>query len=387
MNRKLEGSVLLNVIFLIAIMFLVFNRREAESAYPAAAPVQDVRHTLESTAPKPDIALAPPELADIYKRATEAGLPPRVINRFLAAAVQDMVVASATDSQYWVSPLVRQARQQQNLITAQGKGRELIVGIVGTSGAADPAFASLFRPLDPQYSFLPSAKQIEVQRLLVNAQQQRLSVAVVGPGSMSERARIERSLRNDLKKVLSAEEMLEYDLRNSPAAQVLLSSGFDFTESEYRDVFKVMHAGEPDLPPIGSLAAFGGQGVRNDSKLGKIQQALGDQRFREYIKIQDPSYKLLVSIAHARNLAAGAVDESYGILRDASAQIESVRGSGALLTPQQLTAIKKLENQRDTRLRQVLGEDAYADMLRTLQPGGPMFDSGVDWRPPLAGTH
>lgn len=184
-------------------------------------------------------------------------------------------ILPSVPDEYWTPRLVRDFKRQSAQASADEKGRQHAIELHGQRAVDDPAFRALFRPLDAEFPFLSSAKQIELQRLQIEVLRRRAEL-LARDGKPRDPVQIHRDFDESLLKLLTPEELFEYQLRTSPAAQALLSGGFQFQEQEFRDVFRAVTAGEEhDSLPSQIYTS-------NPAVLAAIRKGLSDDRFAEY---------------------------------------------------------------------------------------------------------
>lgn len=186
--------------------------------------------------------------------------------------------APPTPYEYWTPQALRDSNRQVAEAAAAEQARRDILKIAGEGAAEDPAYRTLFRPLDTEYPFLTSAKQIDLARLQAETSRRRAE-AVMRGASPSELVQVRDDFLASLGKLLTPEELFEYQLRASPAAQALLAGGFKFEEEEFRRVFSSLIAtAGPNALTSGVIPLSG------TAATDAIRQGLGEGRFGEYEK-------------------------------------------------------------------------------------------------------
>jgi hypothetical protein len=163
---------------------------------------------------------------------------------------------------------LRDARERLQRYETDEAARQQLRSTFGDGVMDDPEFAFLFRPYADRYPALirPSSSNCR---------------SCPDSGKGADRLRVEphtgagqdqaaqRETYAQIAKLLSPQEMQEYDRKESPAARALASGGFRFTQTEFDAVFP-------------TLAATGGEAVvkRFDpASTDSLRKILGEKRF------------------------------------------------------------------------------------------------------------
>lgn len=220
---------------------------------------------------------APVDAISLVAQLKQCGMAEGTAKQLMAQQLLN-AGASSAPYEYWTPQVLRESNRQVAEATAAEQARRAILKIEGEGAVEDPAYRALFRPLDTEYPFLSSAKQIDLARLQAETSRRRAE-AVMRRASPSELAQVREDFLGSLGKLLTPEELFEYQLRASPAAQALLAGGFKFEEEEFRRVFSSLIAtAGPNALANGAIPLSGA--VVADA----IRQGLGEARFGEYEK-------------------------------------------------------------------------------------------------------
>ena len=225
--------------------------------------------------------------SEMYQALLERRVPLNVAQRVLAASLPKPVTH---DFEYWLSPLRRDMLNEKERIELQSVLRRFLEKTVGSQAAEESAaFAELFRPLQDRFPFLPPKKQIELQRIWL-VEKQAVADAQATGGIQAARVSDARSRTEaEIKQLLTDEEMLEYQLRQPWISRALLSSGFEFTEEEFRRSALALLESK-NSPASSNAAVFQAPG-RTDEKLGRI---LGPERLKEFRRREQQNTQLVV---------------------------------------------------------------------------------------------
>jgi hypothetical protein len=223
------------------------------------------------------------------------------------------------------------------------------------------------QPKDP-LDHLPRETRDKVTELYQKFSEQRSDVYQKAKGSIdatmqNELRVLNRQLHDDLAKVLSPEDLFEFEVRTSEGARNLKYQleAFDATEQEFRAIFKAKQNVE-------FLDAGADEGL-ND--------ALGEQRYREYKRAEDSDYQNLFRFAESHGLERTTVDQVYQLKDEAQEAAKEVRRNQELSDDQRAAALASIRAETESNVMQVLGEKnfktykRYAYWMRNIAPPPP----------------
>lgn len=309
------------------------------------------------------------------------GLPEDAVRAMLRAVVFRPVVQlqkgftegqRKTDNPYLKMPygmfafnnLTREQRAQ--LIEANRAAEKQLETLVGV----DPMDAR-----ENRYSFLPPEKAAKMRDLErdYNEMRSKLASDTDGfrlPSDEEKFAFLESEQRKDLAALLTPEELQEYELRTSQTANRLRNQlrSFDASESEYKAIYaaqKAMddrfnrpnNAGVPFDPQLYGQA----QKQTND----QIRAALGDDRYKEYVRSRNPDYVTLEAAAKRFDLPETAVEQAYSTRDQTAAEAQRITNDSTLNDEQRSQALTNLATQTRNQLRASLGSEAADAYMHT----------------------
>jgi hypothetical protein len=184
---------------------------------------------------------------------------------------------------------------------------------------------------------------------------------------------LEEEKRKDMAKLLTPEELEQYDLRASPTAMTLQRqlAGFDPSEKEFRDLFRLkapydekVRAGGP-----GYFASPEGAQAQKDYT-EQVKQTVSPERWPDYERSTDPAYSSAFGVAQRLNLPATTATDVYRLEQEWHAQQTAIRNDTTQTAQQreaQLAAANAEARQKLTALLTPSGLNQY--MLET--GGGP----------------
>ena len=280
------------------------------------------------------------------------------------------------------------ADQWGEIIALQREENKQIKQIMGT-GDEVSGYAHL------RYTFLPSEKVGRLSEIESDYYQLRAKVAeeMSGfrmPGDDAKLKLLDEEYKRDVAAVLTPDEKMAKDLRDSSTAYDVRRAfaGFDGTEEEYKTIFALQQKMEEKFPSDTPMAAmmYGGADVseywRAYSEAQKqvdaqIKEALGDARYAEYVRGQRQDYQTLMAAADRFNLGADIVAQTYQARDNAANEAKRISDDKRLNAGQKKEAYAALAEQATAQIRAALGDevgDAYINnalvWLKNLPRGG-----------------
>ena len=213
------------------------------------------------------------------------------------------------------------------------------------------------------FAFLPEAKQSAVHDMVSRYQALRERSEIEWAGlTTDEREAKEKELRDararELATLLTPEELREFELRNSPAADTLREQygKANLTEAEFRQMYQLRTDCEAQLPDP----------KPEDWKRleANLTAALGPDRFTDIQRQNDAMWRAMQSMAGDRNLAAGAMEQAYAIEQDYSARLVQAVGRMFADPQQDPQPLRDIAREMESRLAAALGPEAASQLDR-----------------------
>jgi hypothetical protein len=172
------------------------------------------------------------------------------------------------------------------------------------------------------------------------------------PDSLTEHQRLLAQRNQQLARVLTPEEFDQYEMRTSNAGMALRESfgSFHPSEEEYRAIWSARKKSEDST-------------ARNWSN-AQIKAALGEQRFAEFERSQDASYRSLTQLAERYGLPQDTALKGYDLQKNYRQQVERVRDDSSLTPPQRKEALAALKAESGRSMVEAFGERAARAFLR-----------------------
>lgn len=338
-------------------------------------------------------AMTPAEIATFRARLESAGIPPEIVRTVLALTIhrsfqkrREALLGAPGPDEYWRNQGQRANPADQVALRELDREQRRVL----RESAAD--FELDDTAERRQFGGLPDDKVARLKRIFADYSdlEEQLFADGSDRGSSENRNRaalLAKEKRADIERLLSPEELLNYDLRNHPAAHRLRGTigQFSATEAEFVALFPAFRA---------TLEAAGGNEPRSRTNLAEarrnrealdrqldaeLQRVLGSQRFAELKDANDHLLQETRAFTAGLNLPPQATTEVISVQQEFGPKLS------ALDRDRDLTA-----NERDARAY-ALAKDARDRLIRVLGPdnfeaykrrGGAWLGSALNRAPP-----
>jgi hypothetical protein len=267
---------------------------------------------------------------------------------------------------YWQAPATAGIDVGLRLLDELDRVRRVLSGIFGSQAELDPTLAKVFRPLDPEFSFLTSTQQIEIQRLKLKRQQASIEAAQnarsrgncqpqVQTADSAGRPSDPTGFVVELAKVLKEPALSEYLLRDSSLAAQLRASRVEFTEPEFRETFHILRRLEE------SPASAGVYAEARDA----LRRVLGDRRFAQFWATRDPFFAAIERTAERHSMTEDTLASVYEIFADYQDAMTNTLRSGPPDPERARRELGAARTRMKGRLSGLVGEETADDFLRS----------------------
>ncbi len=372
-------AVLLGISLVANLALVAVFIRRGESTVEVAAPPAPASTPAARTDEPPGKTLdrLRSENAHAYAGALrEAGVAPRAARLLVADALREKylekqreLIGSGDPQEFWKTAASATDREKQAALRKLAREQEdLLREIFGPDAEAAAENERLARIYGP----LPEEKLAKIDRIHSDyggmAEDVRSrSGGLLLPADREALEWIERERRKDVAEILTPEELEFYDLQVSPTARTLRArlATFGPTEQEFRALFRLQREFDERFGAAtgGVDESRRGERAAAETELeGKIRTALGEARYEEYRRQQDPGYRTVARIAERFGLPPKRADEVMAFARSAQARLQTLRDDKAA-TPeavrQALAAIGREASERLTALLGAEGVELY----------------------------
>jgi hypothetical protein len=232
---------------------------------------------------------------------------------------------------------------------------------------------------DPRFGFLTDAKRKDVQEieqdyqdLLQEAQQDMQGFTL--PSDVEKIRFLQEEKKRDIAALLTPQELADYELRMSPTAQQLRwkMAKFDGTEEEYRKIFAVQQAYDStqQFDAWGNPLNTASQDWEKHQQAQKqvnaqIKDALGSERYADYMRSQNHEYQQLATAAKRLSLPPETAIQVFNLRHELSSESQRIADNANLTTEQKKQALVALSKKTRDQVRASLGNEASEVYLKS----------------------
>lgn len=164
---------------------------------------------------------------------------------------------------------------------------------------------------------------------------------------------------DDLTAILSADEVEHYELRRSTTASNLRENlrHFHPTEKEFRSLFRRQYQSDLQLP--GQIRRPQDEGDPATPGPNEIEQILGEERFRDYLRSQDPEFRQLADLVEQLGLPDDRGVAVYRFAQFANEQRRLIETDADLDLQEKGAAIRLLLEETREVIIDHLGPEGY----------------------------
>ena len=349
-------------------------KRPARSVSPP--PEEPAARAARKNAEQPAIPTEPATEADFKAlriRLEAQGIPTDVIRSVIAALLQRNfqrrqaeLLGQPNPDEYWRNPSPRPDVNAQLALQELGREqRRLLRATIGHDLDSDE------NARRRQFGGLPDAKVAQLTRILSDYAdlEEQLFSDPANRGAGDNRARAEllaREKRADIERLLTPDELLNYDLRNSSAAHRLRGKlgQFAATEEEFRTLYPLFKAtleASGPVSPGSRVSVTEARRARENAERQldeQLRRTLGDARYTELQEANDHLLQQTRAFTASLNLPPQVASEVIALQKEYSPKLTALDRDRDL-TP----------NDRDA-LVSALGIEARDRLIRTLGPAG-----------------
>ena len=299
------------------------------------------------------------DLADLLRSQS---YPEDLVRQIVLATISRDQLLSTQErdpAPYWLETKTDQSASDFMLDELANK-RLMLVSIFGADIIQDPLFETLFKPLNDSLSFLDSDTQIAVDETRKRASMSALQRSRGGfiTEMRDDRFREAEELEASLRAILTADEFTEYELRESRLAARMTETmaTFDYSEQEFRDIFTIRRNNEgSEFTKLKDRESYR---ERRTASNEEIKNYLGDQRYKEFERSQDPAYRSLLAIGDRYGNTTSGITEVYEISRVTETEVSEIRSDKSLTRNQRSEMIMETRSRAMEEITKIAGEQS-----------------------------
>jgi hypothetical protein len=261
-------------------------------------------------------------------------------------------------------------KQQQALAKER---RDLLTTLLGSAPEEKPDVAAAMmgggaEMMEAMFDFLPAGKQtaaMEIeQKFAAKLMKEAGNIGGGDLDAMKEMMKVQREKEAELAKVLTPQELEDYNLRMSQTSMMMRFqlASFDPNEQEFRDVFKQRKAFEDEFGFTGQVPTDKVEKEKYEAAKkemnDQIKQALGE-RYADYERAQDWSYQSLYSVAQRNGVSKEATVQVFDMKKAAEAEAKRLRADTTLNQEQRNAALLGIQQETQQSIRSTMGDKAF----------------------------
>jgi len=219
------------------------------------------------------------------------------------------------------------------------------------------------------YGFLPPEKQDQLKALQAKYDDMEQEIYTRSKGMLLDEdqeqlRRIEKQREAEFAQVLTPEELEEYQLRNSSTANSMRAqmTGFQPSEEEFRKIFRLQKVFENEFSQAFDVSDDAQAQIKaraqqeaQDALNEEIKKTLGEKRFAEYQRSQDPDYRTLSQVADRFDLSSDVVNRVYGMKQEAERQKAALDANTQITDEQRQAALAAIAKETERSVAKEMG--------------------------------
>lgn len=397
-SNMLAASLLLNLVLICVVAFKLTPKPQSDPA-PSFAPIDEIVEASGSTAteaptdsstptPPEPVAqiqafhwsqLEAPDYRDYIANLRAIGCPEETIRDLVIAEVNKRyspqlmaLYPQNRNKEYWKNNMFFGADPE---LTAKREAiskekDDLLKALLGDDYKKQQQLASGVNSNHRGLDYIPEDKRDEAQKVLtaLNKEKQAIYAAAEGhilPSDQKKIAEIYKKHRDQLSKILTPQELFDWEIRNSDTAQQMRFSldVFEPSEEEFRNIFPIKH--ENSLSTVGtdygSMTPEERKIYQEQAKKmnEQLKETLGPERYEEYQRSNDYSYQTLYKLGRREDIPKESINEVWemkDIYNDARNKIMRNKD----MSPEERNAaIREISQETQNSVKGILGEETF----------------------------
>jgi hypothetical protein len=335
--------------------------------------------------------LTPEKPATLLARLRAAGFPPAMIRALIAEQVRVQFAPQraalnlkAKERPYW-EPATHDPKTDAALREITKEQDKVIKDILGPDADTDETALAL---LHRQFPNLSDEKIAAIQRAEQVRNEKNQDIVANLPNGMFNAADLagpKKELLTEIAKLLTPQELEDYDLRTNNTTAALRSqlATFNPTEQEFRALYQLQRPFDEQyqLNMVGGMLTDQQRQLLNQraeaqNRLSaQIQAALGDQRYADYLRSSDYNYQQTSRLVARLELPTETATQVYAVQQDLQQRARTVQLDRTLAPEDRTAQLAALAAEAQTKVSAALGPNGYeaykqngGQWLQNLQP-------------------
>lgn len=375
-SALIAASLAANVAMLAALVVI------PSDSSPPAAPLStsSLAHPAATTTAPADASTSPAKtwarlstenLPSLITRLRAAGVPTSVLHALIYQRFESRLKATARDDvnrPYWkkaseTPPDPKADAERAKLEREYADTVKQLLGTDAEPGSNDDESREMrFR----QYGNL-SAEKISQVQAVSQTYGERLSQiynsargGMLGPDVAEKIDAINREQHDAIAKLLTPDELLEYDLRNSQTSARLRMSltGLNPTEAEYRALFPLYQAYDAQFPQIYISIKPEDMAVRTAAQQQmqeQIKALLPPDRYADYLQASNLQYQQLNQLVARLELPLSAAAHVASVQQEIQSRANALRADRQLAPADRTAQLAALAAEAQTKITAAIG--------------------------------
>ncbi len=321
------------------------------------------------------------------------------VNKLYDSRLRELRPGGTNKFEYWKPGMAmfKQMADETQIEKRQAVAREkraLLTELLGSAPEEKPDMMAMFggvNPFERMLDFLPASKQtlaMEIEQKFGAKLMKSMDSGGIGDGdAMKNMAKVQREKEAELAKVLTPQELEDYNLRMSQTANMMRFqlASFDPNEQEFRAAFKARKKlddefGFTGVPPSDKAEREKYDAAKKAMET-ELKQTLGETRFADYERAQDFVYQNLYRVTEKQKLGRDAANKVFEMKKVAEEQAKKIRADAALSAEQRNTALANIRSETEAAVTGVLGGDGYEDFKKAPLASGWLKRISADPKP------
>ena len=324
-----------------------------------------------------------------------AGFPPSVIRAVTQQMISEQVGAAGQNLPFWKQTAANPeylAEQQQ----LGARKREMFEDLLGAdakpSATIDPASR------ERRYGQLSDDKVDKIEALNRDISDLRSKMFAERKSGdyqslASAQAAAAQEQHAELAAILTPDELTQYEMRSSPAADRVMANlkGLDVSETEYAALFsaqKAYDAADPVRTGTLNADSIAARATAQDQLNEQARAVLTDDRFYDYLKSADPAYGRNAqfaanypNITPAMTYQLTQMEREYQTSMIALARASTANGT-TIPSADRMAQLMAARNDYQNKLSTLLGPEVATAFQQRNRGGGITTATNISGRPP-----
>ncbi|MSU28214.1 MAG: hypothetical protein EXS27_09925 [Pedosphaera sp.] len=232
--------------------------------------------------------------------------------------------------------------------------------------------AGVASQLDAMFDFLPTEKRSKVMELMQDMQTKMQKAMENGAPDPEDMRKVMKDIETEIGRVLTPEELLDYNLRFSTTATMMRFqlSGFEPNEQEFLELYKKRKAYDDEFGGAfgAALNLKGEEKAKQDTAKKALEESvkaqLGDERYADYKRSEDFAYQAMFRAASREGLGKDAAVKAFDMKKVAEEQAGKIRSDKNLSSDQRTASLRGIRDETERSVKGVLGEKGFTSYER-----------------------